>query len=66
MSFEARGIPTVSSETTASQDFRSVVLRGQNVASYKFALAKSILSLLLEVLAPSCRVLAGDGYSKIR
>jgi 5-methylcytosine-specific restriction endonuclease McrA len=28
-----------------SEDFRSVVLRGANVASYKFALAKSILSL---------------------
>ncbi|WP_142301096.1 hypothetical protein [Mycobacterium lehmannii] len=29
----------------ASEDFRSVVLRGRNVASFKFALAKSILSL---------------------
>jgi 5-methylcytosine-specific restriction endonuclease McrA len=33
------------SVTTASEDFRSVVLRGANVASYKFALAKSILAL---------------------
>jgi hypothetical protein len=31
--------------TTTSEDFRSVVLRGANVASYKFALAKSILAL---------------------
>ena len=31
--------------TTASEDFRSVVLRGANVSSYKFALAKWILSL---------------------
>ena len=31
--------------TTATADFRSVVLRGRNVASFKFALAKSILSL---------------------
>lgn len=30
---------------SSSEDFRSVVLRGQNVASYKFALAKSILTL---------------------
>src|SRR5262249_37215377 len=29
----------------ASADFRSVVLRGANVASYKFALAKSVLTL---------------------
>jgi hypothetical protein len=28
-----------------SEDFRSIVLRGANVASYKFALAKSILSI---------------------
>jgi hypothetical protein len=35
----------VSSTTTASEDFRSVVLRGRNVASFKFALAKSILTL---------------------
>jgi 5-methylcytosine-specific restriction endonuclease McrA len=28
-----------------SADFRSIVLRGTNVASYKFALAKSVLSL---------------------
>ena len=28
-----------------SEDFRNVVLRGGNVASYKFALAKSILTL---------------------
>ncbi|MCX5044681.1 hypothetical protein OG921_16055 [Aldersonia sp. NBC_00410] len=33
------------SRATASEDFRSVVLRGANVASYKFALAKSILTL---------------------
>jgi hypothetical protein len=33
------------SATTASEDFRSVVLRGRNVASFKFALAKSILAL---------------------
>lgn len=31
--------------STPAGDFRSVVLRGQNVASYKFALAKSILEL---------------------
>ena len=31
--------------TTAADDFRSVVLRGRNVASFKFALAKSVLSL---------------------
>lgn len=31
--------------TTPSGDFRRIVLRGQNVASYKFALAKSVLSL---------------------
>lgn len=35
----------MSSATTASKDFRSVVLRGRNVASFKFALAKSVLSL---------------------
>lgn len=35
----------MSSATTASEDFRSIVLRGQNVASYKFALAKSVLML---------------------
>lgn len=33
------------SVTTASRDFRSVVLRGRNVASFKFALAKSVLKL---------------------
>ncbi|OBG38130.1 hypothetical protein A5673_15625 [Mycobacterium sp. E3198] len=31
--------------TTPSADFRSIVLRGANVASYKFALAKSVLEL---------------------
>lgn len=31
--------------TATSSDFRNIVLRGANVASYKFALAKSILSL---------------------
>ncbi|MBX7451931.1 hypothetical protein GR927_28410 [Mycolicibacterium sp. 3033] len=35
----------MSSATTASEDFRSVVLRSRNVASFKFALAKSVLSL---------------------
>jgi hypothetical protein len=35
----------VDSATTVSEDFRSVVLRGANVTSYKFALAKSILTL---------------------
>jgi 5-methylcytosine-specific restriction endonuclease McrA len=35
----------VGSEGKPSADFRSVVLRGANVASYKFALAKSILAL---------------------
>jgi hypothetical protein len=35
----------MASATSFSQDFRSVVLRGANVASYKFALAKSILTL---------------------
>ena len=36
----------VSSTTgAASEDFRSLVLRGRNVASFKFALAKSVLSL---------------------
>jgi len=30
---------------TQSEDFRRIVLRGANVASYKFALAKSILTL---------------------
>lgn len=42
-----------------AEDFRRIVLRGANVASYKFALAKSILALAesgatetsLEVLA---------------
>jgi hypothetical protein len=33
------------SSTAASDDFGAVVLRGANVASYKFALAKSILTL---------------------
>ena len=33
------------SVTPTEEDFRSVVLRGANVASYKFALAKSILAL---------------------
>ena len=33
------------SSTTATEDFRSVVLRGRNVASFKFALAKSVLEL---------------------
>jgi hypothetical protein len=31
--------------TTASEDFRSVVLRGRNVASFKFTMGKSVLSL---------------------
>jgi hypothetical protein len=35
----------MSSPITASKDFRNVVLRVRNVASFKFALAKSILSL---------------------
>ncbi len=42
------GVGTVSnmgSVSAPSHDFRSVVLRAANVASYKFALAKSILSL---------------------
>lgn len=30
---------------TATEDFRNVVLRGRNVASFKFALAKSVLEL---------------------
>jgi hypothetical protein len=38
-------VTNVSSTTAASEDFRSVVLRGRNVASFKFALAKAILSL---------------------
>ncbi|PRC46105.1 hypothetical protein C6A85_91765, partial [Mycobacterium sp. ITM-2017-0098] len=45
------GVPTIGTvtamvgESASSTDFRSIVLRGANVASYKFALAKSILSL---------------------
>ena len=35
----------MSSVTIASEDFRNVVLRGRNVASFKFALAKSVLEL---------------------
>lgn len=35
----------VDSSVAAVRDFRSVVLRGINVASYKFALAKSVLRL---------------------
>jgi hypothetical protein len=35
----------VGSGAVTSEDFRSIVLRGTNVASYKFALAKSVLSL---------------------
>lgn len=31
--------------STATADFRSILLRGANVASYKFALAKSVLAL---------------------
>lgn len=31
--------------STDAEDFRSIVLRGRNVASFKFALAKSILTL---------------------
>ena len=38
-------VTKMASETAAAEDFRSVVLRGVNVASYKFALAKSILAL---------------------
>lgn len=37
-------VTNMSSATTASEDFRSVVLRGRNVASFKFALAKSVLT----------------------
>jgi hypothetical protein len=33
------------SRTSAPEDFRRIVLRGRNVASFKFALAKSVLSL---------------------
>jgi hypothetical protein len=40
-----RTVADMASAITASQDFRSVVLRGRNVASFKFALAKSVLSL---------------------
>lgn len=36
-------MPTAS---TSSEDFPSVVLRGRNVGSFKFALAKSVLSLV--------------------
>lgn len=41
------GLSSVTDVDTAatSSDFRNIVLRGANVASYKFALAKSILSL---------------------
>lgn len=35
----------MSTVAAASEDFRSVVLRGRNVASFKFALAKTVLSL---------------------
>jgi hypothetical protein len=35
----------VGSIIVPSEDFRNVVLRGANVASYKYALAKSILAL---------------------
>jgi hypothetical protein len=35
----------VGSGAVTSEDFRNIVLRGANVASYKFALAKSVLSL---------------------
>jgi hypothetical protein len=38
-------VGNVGSVTTPSEDFRNVVLRGANVASYKFVLAKSILML---------------------
>lgn len=36
---------SVETVATESADFRSIVLRGRNVASFKFALAKSILAL---------------------
>lgn len=35
----------MSVQSVLSGDFRSIVLRGRNVASFKFALAKSVLSL---------------------
>lgn len=35
----------VTGAPTPPADFRNIVLRGQTVASYKFALAKSILTL---------------------
>jgi 5-methylcytosine-specific restriction endonuclease McrA len=35
----------VSTEVVRAADFRRIVLRGANVASYKFALAKSVLTL---------------------
>ena len=45
MSLGLSTVTVVESGTATSADFRSVVLRGANVASYKFALAKSILTL---------------------
>jgi 5-methylcytosine-specific restriction endonuclease McrA len=38
-------VTIVMSVRTQEEDFRSIVLRGTNVASYKFALAKAILTL---------------------
>jgi hypothetical protein len=60
----------VGSVTTPSDDFRSVVLRGANVASYKSALAKSILTLaesgataasLMDLAAPFSREILPAG-----
>lgn len=45
MSPALSSVEHVGSVTMPSEDFRNVVLRGANVASYKFALAKSILTL---------------------
>ncbi len=42
--YDASRLTTVVQMGSAT-DFRSVVLRGRNVASFKFALAKSVLSL---------------------
>ncbi len=45
MSGRVGTVSVVESVGAESADFRSIVLRGRNVASFKFALAKSILNL---------------------
>lgn len=61
-------VTIVMSVRTQEEDFRNIVLRGTNVASYKFALAKAILTLAesgstsasLEELAVQPRLKAVD------